>query len=167
MPQGTHKWCRIHKKTRPGIWLNANTTKTEKSGEKLNVKHCYCNSLEPVFNLFLSLGVFFCLNQLHFKTSPFLFKEKNTTPKSGGHAYCSQLAQLFSTRLENIKCYIRIKHANSHGFRKGSSTHAASGTTCTPSITSIAKRGDWSLGKILDIYWKFVDIIYEINDSYC
>ena len=43
-------------------------------------------------------------------------------------------------------------------MRKVSATHAASGTTLCPSVTAIAKRGDWSIVKILDLYWKFADM---------
>jgi hypothetical protein len=31
----------------------------------------------------------------------------------------------------------------------------SSGITCPPPVSSIAARGEWSLGKILDIYWHF------------
>ena len=40
-------------------------------------------------------------------------------------------------------------------MRKGSATMACNGTTCPPSISSLAQRGEWSIGKILDIYWHF------------
>lgn len=139
------------------ITIKHYTTKTEKTGEKINNKHCYCNAEEPCYNLFLALAVYFTLNQLHFKESSYLFKKSDTEDKAGSNGYCSQLSELFASNSVALSCFIRAGHANAHGFRKGSSTHAASGTTLSPSITSIAKRGDWSLGKILDIYWKFAE----------
>ena len=45
--------------------------------------------------------------------------------------------------------------ASAHGIRKGSATAVSSGTTMPPPIASIAARGDWSLGQVLDIYWQF------------
>jgi hypothetical protein len=51
---------------------------------------------------------------------------------------------------------------SAHGLRKGSATHVACATTAPPPIASIANRGDWSLGKVLDVYWQFV----EVGDSY-
>ena len=51
---------------------------------------------------------------------------------------------------------------SAHGLRKGSATHVASGTTVSPPIASIAHCGNWSLGKVLDIYWQFA----EAGDSY-
>ena len=35
-------------------------------------------------------------------------------------------------------------------------------TTAPPPIASIANRGDWSLGKVLDVYWQFA----EVGDAY-
>eukprot|EP00978_Attheya_sp_CCMP212_P034978 scaffold149828_cov60-Attheya_sp.AAC.3 len=58
--------------------------------------------------------------------------------------------------------YIRGGHCNPHGIRKGSGTFALSGTTCPALISSVAQRGDWSLGKVVDIYWHFS----EAGDSF-
>ena len=44
---------------------------------------------------------------------------------------------------------------NPYGLRKGAATHAVSGTTAAPSIPSIARRGEWSIGSVLDVYWHF------------
>jgi len=38
---------------------------------------------------------------------------------------------------------------------KGAATHAVSGTTAAPSVPSIARRGEWSIGSVLDVYWHF------------
>jgi hypothetical protein len=54
-----------------------------------------------------------------------------------------------------LKQYVHVDHANSHGLRKGSATSASSGTTCPPGVSLIAARGEWSLGRILDLYWHF------------
>ena len=64
---------------------------------------------------------------------------------------------LFRQHEEEVRLHIRWEHANVHGIRKGSGTDAASGTTCPPSIASIANRGDWSIGSILDIYLHFCE----------
>jgi len=61
-----------------------------------------------------------------------------------------------------VKAYIRPDHANSHGIRKGSGTHASTGTTAPPPVSSIAACGEWSLGKVLDVYWHFS----EPGDTY-
>ena len=53
-----------------------------------------------------------------------------------------------------IMHFIRSDHVNAHGIRKGSTTEATANTAET-SIASIFHRGEWSLGVVLDIYWKF------------
>jgi len=54
-----------------------------------------------------------------------------------------------------VRNFCRLSHFNIHGLRKGSGTHAASATTCPPLFTSIAARGEWSMGKVLDVYFQF------------
>ena len=58
--------------------------------------------------------------------------------------------------------HIRPGHANAHGTRKGSAVEATSGTTCPPPPSSVARRGEWSMGKIFDIYWLFA----QAGDQY-
>lgn len=46
---------------------------------------------------------------------------------------------------------------NAYGLRKGPATQATSGTTHAPVVpTSVAHQGDWSMGKVFDIYWRFL-----------
>ena len=40
-----------------------------------------------------------------------------------------------------------------HGGRKGSTTEATS--SAETSLPSVFHRGEWSLGVVLDVYWKF------------
>ena len=41
-----------------------------------------------------------------------------------------------------------------HGVRKGSATEATSSSPET-SLPSVLHRDEWSLGVVLDVYWKF------------
>ena len=52
---------------------------------------------------------------------------------------------------EKLEEYIRPGHANTHGTRKAVAVEATSGTTCPPPPSSVARRGEWSMGKIFDI----------------
>ena len=57
---------------------------------------------------------------------------------------------------------VRKSRFHPHGVRKGSGTHA---TTCSmdpPPIPSVLMRGEWSLGKVLEVYWKWS----MIGDTY-
>jgi hypothetical protein len=143
---------------RPGednLKVKYDNTKTDQTGEKTHEKHCYGNPFDPLVSLFLCLGVWFCLESSRFEHTEFLFQDENTSANAASQRYCTQLTHLFETYTDQLKQYIRVDHANSHGMRKGSATSAASGTTCPPPVSSIASRGEWSLGKILDLYWHF------------
>ena len=48
-----------------------------------------------------------------------------------------------------------MSHCNAHGIRKGSGSYASSATTQPPSFVATAARGEWSIGKVLGVYFKF------------
>jgi hypothetical protein len=50
--------------------------------------------------------------------------------------------------------FLRLSHFHAHVIRKRSGTHASSATTVPPAFTFVAARGEWSMGKILDIYFQ-------------
>jgi hypothetical protein len=126
-------------------------SKADQTGKKVTDKHIYANPLEPLVCPFLALAVYFSLESLHLsRTEKFFQLEGQTTAAS--QRYCGQLGELLKGNSENLKSYIRTDHANSHGIRKGSATAVTSGTTLPPPTSSIAARGKWSLGRILDIY---------------
>ena len=129
-------------------------TKSDKTGEMCTNKHIYANPLEPTVCPFLALAVFFSLESLRLSEMEKFFQfEGHLTAAS--QRYCGQLTELFKSNNDNLQAYIRAGHANSHGLRKGSATAVTSGTTLPPPTSSIAARGEWSLGRILDIYWHF------------
>jgi hypothetical protein len=131
--------------------------KSDLSGAKMHDKNMYSNPGDPLTSINLALAVWFCLKQGQFKESANLFQDKDTKDGTASSRYCSQLTTLFSRFKEILESYIRTDHCNAHGVRKGSGTHAMSGTTCPASISSVANRGDWSLGKVLDVYWHFAE----------
>ena len=71
--------------------------------------------------------------------------------------YCTQLSELFTQYADQLKQFICVDHANTHGICKVSATKVSSGTTCPPPVSSIATRGEWSLGHILDLYWHIAE----------
>lgn len=144
------------------ITVKYDKQKADQAGEKLHEKHCYDNPFEPLVSLFLAMGVWFCLNASHFETTEMLFQEDGNVENAASQRYCTQLCELFEMHKESLIQYIRANHANTHGFRKGSATQASSGTTCPPPVSSLAARGEWSLGRVLDLYWHFA----EPGDTY-
>ena len=69
---------------------------------------------------------------------------------------------MMKEHLNTVLQYVRERHASCHGIRKGGATHVTTGTTVPPPIPSIAGRGEWSMGKVLDVYWHFA----EPGDNY-
>ena len=65
------------------------------------------------------------------------------------------IGEIAKRNFEIFGNFVHLSHFNIHGIQKGSGTHAASATTCPPLFTLIACRGEWSTGKILDIYFQF------------
>ena len=133
------------------------STKSDKEGEKINNKAVYCNPLDPVMCPGVGLGIWLSLNQNAFRdNSERIFLRRGARVGSAAHRYCEQLLKLMKMYWEIVQTHITTMSA--HGIRKGSATHAACATTCPPPIPSIANRGDWSLGKVLDVYWQFADV---------
>jgi hypothetical protein len=137
-------------------------SKADQTGEKVSDKHVYDNPFDPLVSVFLALGVWFSLESARFEHTESLFQEDENEDNAASQRYCSQLTELFKAFRSELVQFIRADHANTHGIRKGSATQASSGTTCPPPVSSIASRGEWSMGKILDLYWHFA----EPGDTY-
>ena len=128
--------------------------KADQGRENTTIKHIYANPTNPVICPFLALGIYLCLNATRYVDSEFLFRRgSDEKDKVASASYCSQLKELILKKIEVVSSFIRIAHANAHGWRKGGATHATSGTTCPPPVPSVARRGEWSMGKVLDVYW--------------
>ena len=54
---------------------------------------------------------------------------------------------------EEVGNHIRIEHMNAYGSHKRSATLAVSGTTCPPPVSLVSRKREWSMGKVLDVYW--------------
>ena len=136
------------------IQVKYDSNKSDKSGENTTTKHLYANPTDPFVCCYLSFGIFLCLNASRYADSELIFRRTGTEKdRVASVNYCSQLKQIMKQKSDIVSSYIRVGHANAHGWRKGGATHATSGTTCPPPITSVARRGEWSMGKVLDVYW--------------
>ena len=92
-----------------------------------------------------------------------MFQSQKAKRDTAAHNYCESLVKLFQKMGDRLWHFVRPGHANGHGIRKGASVHVTSASTCPPPPSSVARRGEWSLGKIFDIYWLFA----EAGDQYC
>ena len=132
--------------------------KSDKEGEKIHNKEAvYCYPLDAISCPGVSLGIWLSLNQNTFRdNSERIFLRRGARVGSAAHRYCEQLLKLMKMYWGIVQTYITTMSA--HGIRKGSATHVLCATTCPPPIASIANRGDWSMGKVLDVYWQFADV---------
>ena len=137
------------------IAVKYDTNKADTAGEKVTEKHLYANPFDPLVSVFLAMGVWCAVEASRFEGTEYLFKQDKNQRNAASQRYCLQLSELFEKYKEALQQYIRADHANTHGIRKGSATDATAGTTCPPPIASIAARGEWSLGRVLDLYWQF------------
>ena len=140
-------------------------TKKDKTGEKATPKNCYANPYNYVVCFNTALAVYLIIMDETFRDGrETLFLSPKAQESSASQKYCSQVKEMFRSVIpESVAMHIRPNHANAHGIRKGSAVEVTSGTTCPPPPSSVARRGEWSLGVVFDIYWLFA----EAGDYYC
>ena len=130
-------------------------SKADKDGEKLSEKNIYANPLVYRQCFWTSFAVYCCIHSESLCLYEKLFLKSGSKEGSAGGRYQEQLLGLLKSKRQIVMNHIRLEHANAYGLRKGSATHATSGTTCPPPMPSIARRGEWSMGTVLDVYWHF------------
>lgn len=131
-------------------------SKTKKDGEKLSEKNIYANPTAYEQCFWTGMGVYSALNADKISSNAGkLFLTDGAKEGSAASRYQEQLLGLMKKKSEIVATHIRLEHANAYGIRKGSATYATSGTTSPPPIPSIARRGEWSMGPVLDVYWHF------------
>jgi len=87
-----------------------------------------------------------------------LFLKKGTKQRCGSTKYHEQMVALTRGWEGAIAQHMKVNKLHPYGLRKGAATHAVSGTTAAPSVPAIARRGEWSMGAVLDCYWHFGSI---------
>ena len=114
--------------------------------------------------IFTAFGVYFSLidEEWNNASKKHIFILSGAETGTALSRYCKKMIDFVQTMEERVKEHIRPDHCNPYGIRKGSSTHATSGTTVPPPLTSVFLRGEWSMGVVQDIYWKFC----QIGDQY-
>ena len=139
-------------------------TKMDKLGMKLTPKHCYANPENWHVCLFTALACYFCTMNSSWTRDrkSHIFINAGADIGSAASNYTDRIKAWVEHYTEKIKAFIRPKRGNTHGIRKGSATHATSNTTAPPPLASIFHRGEWSLGVVLEIYWRYA----ECGDQY-
>jgi hypothetical protein len=132
-------------------------SKADKEGEKLSEKNIYANPIDWRCCWWTAFSIYACLQADSLAKSEKLFLHLGKKEGSAAQRYQEQLVGILDEHAEEVEMHIRVEHLNAYGLRKGSATHATTGTTCPPPLPSVARRGEWSLGAVLDVYWHFSD----------
>ncbi|CAB9498884.1 unknown protein (Partial), partial [Seminavis robusta] len=129
--------------------------KADKAGEKLSEKNIYANPFNWKQCFWTGYGIYVALNADRLASDERLFLSQSAKEGSASKRYCEQLTTIIEKHETEVMAHLRPKHFNPYGLRKGAATHAVSGTTQSPSLPSVARRGEWSQGQVLDVYWHF------------
>ena len=167
-PLGFHN---LRKSQHDSVIFKYDSNKADKKGEKVTPKNCYANPKRPYISMFLALGCYLCIFQNKFKRDSDKLFHAQGKEGSASNSYAKVLNNMINGKRNNderkkhhkiVREHCRDGHFHPHGVRKGSGTHV---TTCTmdpPPIPSVLMRGEWSLGKVLEVYWKYS----MIGDTY-
>ena len=146
------------KEANDSVVIEFDINKQDQTGVNMSPKNCYANPFEPLTCMFLALGCYLCFNDDMFnRDSDNIFK-KSGKERSASDTYCKALKKLVESseaRKQFVIGYCREGHFHAHGTRKGAATHVTTATMEPPPMPSILMRGEWSLGKVLDLYWKW------------
>jgi len=140
------------------ITIKYDANKKDKAGDNVTPKNCYANPKDGKVCIFLALGCYLALNQEKFKRASDKIFRLNGKKGSASDKYCKSLRAtvMDSEARKTIAClFVRLSNFHPHGNRKGASSHVTTNTMEPPPMPSILLRGEWSLGKVLDIYWRW------------
>ena len=152
-PLGIHNFAR----GMDALRITYDDSKADGAGDRVSPKNVYANPLNPSICPMTALGIWMMLrNETFIANRDGIFLE-NGTLGTASHRYCRQLGELFMDHRDEVSQFCRPERAKSHGFRKGSATHATSGTTNPPPLPSVSKRGEWSQGGVFDKYFLFAE----------
>ena len=131
-------------------------SKADQTGARLSEKNIYANPFDWKQCYWTGLGIWIASRGEHeMKDNPKFFLSKKVKSGAASQKYCEQLLAIAQRHEEELRTHMLNDKFGPYGTGKGSATYATSGTTMSPSIPSIARRGEWSIGKVLDCYWHF------------
>ncbi|KAH9081282.1 hypothetical protein LEN26_021403 [Aphanomyces euteiches] len=113
-------------------------TKTSQEGTKnKDPRHCYSNPFNPQVCLFLALGIYLACNS-H-------IERKQLFPGSKQKTW----------GLVDVADNKAPKDIGTHSICKEAATFVSSGSTGGPSIVSVCLRCEWSLGNVMERYFRY------------
>jgi hypothetical protein len=152
-PLGFHNFC-------PGvdsIIIKYDSSKSDQEGQKVTPKNCYANPFDPRVSFHLAIACWLCTNQEVFATTKKFFLANGCLVGLSAMQYSYQLRSLLKDKVEEIQKCMDPTKCTSQGTRKGGAMKITTGATHPPPIPSVAARAEWSIGKVLQLYWQFGD----------
>ena len=140
------------------VVIKYDVNKKDKAGENVTPKNCYANPKDGTVCMFLALGCYLSLQSEKFKRDSDKIFRRNGKKGTAAEKYCKSLKTVINSSDERKKAarlFVRLTNFHPHGSRKGAATHVTTNTMEPPPMPSILLRGEWSLGKVLDIYWRW------------
>ena len=131
-------------------------SKADRAGERLSEKNIFANPYDWTQCFWTGLGVWLALRVDEMKnTHEKLFLNAGNKLGSAATKYCEQVATIAKRHSGEVQNHMDPKRFNPYGLRKGGATHVTSGSTHGPPITSVCRRGEWSMGDVIECYWHF------------
>ena len=137
-------------------------SKSNKAGEKFSNKNKYANPTDPSICFFTALEICCCHKSVPLASRDGIVLKRNANLGTAAQRSCDSLQKLVDNYADVVDGYVRSSCTNTHGMRKGTATFFTSGTIVPPSLISVALRGEWSMGKVFDVYFSFG----ECGDNY-
>ena len=139
------------------VKITYDDSKADKKGKHVTPKNIYANPFDPRVSWHVVIGCWLSTRQETFRHTEKIFQKVGAEDGSAASRYSKQLIELLKDKVDTVREFVRPKHCNPHGTRKGSAMHITTNTTDPPPLPSVAARGEWSIGKVLDLYFKFGD----------
>jgi hypothetical protein len=130
-------------------------SKTDNTGERVHPKNIYANPYNPFISPFLALAVWCALSPDQFNRTDALFLHKGTELGVATRKFGMHLRAVLNNNAAEVATHGDGDRIKAHSARKGTATFLTAGTTDPPPLPSVGHRGEWSLGKVQDIYFNF------------
>ena len=138
------------------IVVKYDDSKADKNAVRLSEKNIYANPDDWRLCFWTGLCIWISLRgEEQFKNNDRLFLNRKVKKGAEAANYGEQLVSLLNPHMEEVGNHMESNRLNAYSFRKGSATYSLSGTTVSPSLASVARRGEWTISQTLDVYWHF------------
>ena len=137
------------------ILITYDDSKMDGTGERTHPKNCYANPINPNICLFLSLSIWLVLYPEQYDSTDSLFLKNGAKLGTASKRFNVNLKAIIEKYFANVSKWVVPSRIKSHSGRKGAATYLTAATLNPPPLSSVAHRGEWSQGKVQDIYFNF------------